>query len=94
MNADAAAKIAMLRGSVRCFVLGLVGLLPFIGLPFAILALGIGAGPDAGKTVLERSQAAPDVGCDMCGRWDRYMGSGCGTDYLQRRDGVLGQRLV
>lgn len=41
MNTDAAAKIAMLNSSVRCFVFGLLGFLPFIGLPFALAALWI-----------------------------------------------------
>jgi hypothetical protein len=40
MNA-AAAKIQMLNGSMRCFVFGLLGLLPVIGLPFAFAALWI-----------------------------------------------------
>ena len=39
MNNDATAKIAMLESSMRCFVYGLLGLLPLIGLPFALLAL-------------------------------------------------------
>jgi hypothetical protein len=39
MNSDAAAKIAMLKGSSRCFVYGMLSLLPVIGLPFAIGAL-------------------------------------------------------
>lgn len=42
MNNDALAKIAMLRGSVRCLVFGLLSLLPGIGLPFAIVALCVG----------------------------------------------------
>jgi len=41
MNADTDAKIQMLQSSVRCFVCGLLGLLPVIGLPFAIAALWI-----------------------------------------------------
>ena len=40
MNA-AAAKIQMLKGSMKCFVFGLLGLLPFIGLPFGLAALWI-----------------------------------------------------
>jgi hypothetical protein len=40
MNA-AAAKIQMLNGSMRCFVFGLLGLLPVIGVPFAFAALWI-----------------------------------------------------
>ena len=40
MNA-AAAKIQMLNRSMRCFVFGLLGLLPVIGLPFAFAALWI-----------------------------------------------------
>lgn len=34
-----AAKIRMMKGSLRCFVFGLLGLLPVIGLPFALAAL-------------------------------------------------------
>lgn len=32
-------KIVMLKGSMRCFAFGLLGLLPGLGLPFAMLAL-------------------------------------------------------
>ena len=39
MNDDAVAKIAMIKSSLRCFVFGLFGLLPGVGLPLAILAL-------------------------------------------------------
>jgi hypothetical protein len=38
-NADA--KIKMLKGSLKCFAFGLVGFLPVIGLPFALMALWI-----------------------------------------------------
>ncbi|MFZ0827276.1 MAG: hypothetical protein WAO02_07620 [Verrucomicrobiia bacterium] len=41
MNADASAKIKMLNSSMRCLVFGLLGLVPVIGLPFAIAALWI-----------------------------------------------------
>jgi hypothetical protein len=40
MNA-AAAKIQMLKSSMRCFVFGMLGLLPVFGLPFALAALWI-----------------------------------------------------
>ncbi len=36
---DSIAKIEMLKNSLRCFVFGLVGLLPIIGFPFAIVSL-------------------------------------------------------
>ena len=39
MNPIAEAKIQMLKNSSRCLVCGLLGLLPVIGLPFAIAAL-------------------------------------------------------
>ena len=42
MNTGAVAKIAMLKSSMRCFVFGLLGFLPFIGVPFALAALVIG----------------------------------------------------
>ena len=38
-NDVSAVKIRMLQSSMRCFVCGLLGLLPVIGLPFAIAAL-------------------------------------------------------
>jgi len=42
MNADIpGAKIRMLKGSLRCFAYGLLGLLPVVGLPFGIAALWI-----------------------------------------------------
>lgn len=40
MNDDIpTAKIRMLENSLRCFACGLFGLLPLIGLPFALVAL-------------------------------------------------------
>jgi hypothetical protein len=39
MNTDIEARIQMLKGSLACFVCGLLGLLPLIGFPFAIAAL-------------------------------------------------------
>lgn len=39
MNDLAGAKLKMLQASVRCLVLGLLGLLPLIGVPFALAAL-------------------------------------------------------
>ena len=41
MNADASAKIKMLNSSMRCFVFGLLGLIPLVGLPFALATLWI-----------------------------------------------------
>ena len=39
MNNDALLKIQMLKSSLRCFVFGLLGLIPVLGLPFAFAAL-------------------------------------------------------
>jgi hypothetical protein len=39
MNQAATAKIRMIEASLRCFYFGLLALLPFIGIPFAVLAL-------------------------------------------------------
>jgi hypothetical protein len=41
MNPAAEAKIKMLNSSMRCFVFGMLGLIPLIGLPFALAALWI-----------------------------------------------------
>jgi hypothetical protein len=41
MNTDADAKIQLLNSSMRCFVFGLLGLIPAVGLPFALAALWI-----------------------------------------------------
>ena len=38
---NAADKIRMMKLSIRCFVDGLLGLIPIIGLPFALAALWI-----------------------------------------------------
>ena len=39
MNTDIEAKIQMLKSSLECFAFGLLGLLPLIGFPFAVVAL-------------------------------------------------------
>ena len=39
MNPSPATKVWMLRNSLRCFVFGLLGWIPLIGLPFAVAAL-------------------------------------------------------
>ena len=39
MNNIPAAKIKMMKASIRCLIFGLLGLLPIIGLPFALAAL-------------------------------------------------------
>lgn len=39
MNTDLEARIQMLKSSLECFIWGLLGLLPLIGFPFAIVAL-------------------------------------------------------
>ena len=41
MNDLPAAKIKMMKASTRCLIFGLLGLLPIIGLPFALAALWI-----------------------------------------------------
>ncbi|HTV39501.1 MAG TPA: hypothetical protein VMF08_02925 [Candidatus Sulfotelmatobacter sp.] len=42
MKTDAVAKIELIDSSMRCFVFGLLGFVPFIGVPFGIAALCIG----------------------------------------------------
>lgn len=39
MNDIPAAKIKMMKASIRCLIFGLLGLLPIIGPPFALAAL-------------------------------------------------------
>ena len=41
MNTEIEIKIQMLKSSLECFVFGLLGLLPLIGFPFAVVALVI-----------------------------------------------------
>ncbi len=48
MNA-AVVKIKMLNTSLRCFVFGLLGLLPVIGIPFAVAALALSGQVEAGQ---------------------------------------------
>jgi hypothetical protein len=49
MNPAAEVKIRMLQNSLRCFVCGLLGLLPVIGLPFAFAALVLSGQVRAGQ---------------------------------------------
>ena len=44
MNDIPAAKINMMKGSIRCLIFGLLALLPVIGLPFGLAALWISGG--------------------------------------------------
>ena len=44
MNDIPAAKIKMMKGSMRCLILGLFSLVPVIGLPFAFAALWVAGG--------------------------------------------------
>lgn len=39
MNTAAAAKIKMLKGSMKCFVFGLISLVALVGVPFAVMAV-------------------------------------------------------
>jgi hypothetical protein len=41
MNNIPAVKIKMMKASTRCLVFGLLGLIPVVGLPFALAALWI-----------------------------------------------------
>ena len=41
MNDLPAAKIKMMKGSIRCLIYGVLSLLPVIGLPFGLAALWI-----------------------------------------------------
>jgi hypothetical protein len=49
MNNDAIAKIRMMKDSILCFILGLLGLLPLIGIAFGIAALSVSAVARAGE---------------------------------------------
>ena len=49
MNIAAEIKIRMLKNSLRCFWCGLLGLLPVIGLPFALAALVLSGQVRAGQ---------------------------------------------
>jgi hypothetical protein len=49
MNDEASAKIRMIKSSLHCFTCGMLGLLPVIGLPFAVAALVISPKVRAGQ---------------------------------------------
>ena len=93
MNAAADAKIKMLKSSMQCFVFGLLGLLPVIGLPFALAALvDFGEGSRPAEKNLERRAALPDLG--RCLRRSRHHFLGFHPDHhhLSRRESALNQR--
>ena len=75
MNTDADAKIQMLNSSMRCFVFGLLGLIPLIGLPFAHYgALDFRPGAGQRKTNVECGAVLSDWGCGLCRRRDHFLG--------------------
>lgn len=57
-NTDPELKIRMIKQSLRCFTFGLMGLIPVIGLPFAISAL-VAGGSARGLEVRCWSAARP-----------------------------------
>lgn len=64
------AKIELSRSSLACFTCGLLGLLPAVGLPFAIVALVISARVRAGQRRFWNPAQAywrAGVFCAVCG---------------------------
>ena len=51
MNNDTSAKIKMMKASTRCLIIGMMALLPAIGLPFGLVALWI-----SGRVRLQEKQ--------------------------------------
>ncbi len=58
MNNDPIVKIKMIQRSMRCFIFGLLGFLPMIGVPFALVALMM-AGQARVSEKLEWNPAKP-----------------------------------
>ena len=64
MNADTETRIRTLKNSLECFVCGLLGLLPLVGFPFAVVALVI-----SGK-VRVRQKKIPGMRPGLTGFWE------------------------
>lgn len=70
MNDIPAAKIKMMTASLRCLVLGLLGLMPIIGLPFALAALWFAGVVRTQEKLLwnpARHQRVLGTACAACG---------------------------
>ena len=52
-------KIGMIEGSMRCYVCGLIGLVPVLGIPGSILALIWGARAARGAAAVEPRRSLP-----------------------------------
>ena len=75
MNTDPDAKIQMLNSSMRCFVFGLLGLIPVIGLPFAHrCAVDFRPGAGQRKTNVECRAVLSDLGRGLRCRRDHFLG--------------------
>jgi len=85
MNDIPAAKIKMMKGSIRCLIFGLLGLLPIIGLPFALAALWV-SGQIRAKEKLFWNAARPyrlwGVACAAVGALTGELG-GRAPDYAR-----------
>ncbi len=70
MNPDALLKLKMLKSSMRCFIFGLLGFIPIIGVPFALTALGISRRVPAGwkSNFGNPRRTLPDRWCHLCRR--------------------------
>jgi hypothetical protein len=66
MNPQPAAKIKMLKGSVRCLIFGLLGLLPVIGLPFALAALWLSGRVRSQEKLLWNAARPQRIGGVVC----------------------------
>ena len=63
-------KIKMMKASLRCFIFGLLGLLPVIGLPFVVAALWVSGGARASEKYFwnaARPYRIWGVVCAACG---------------------------
>ena len=75
MNDIPAAKIKMMKGSIRCLIFGLLGLLPIIGLPFALAALWVSGRVRARKNDFGTRRGLTACGAWLVRRWGRWSGA-------------------
>ena len=79
MNDIPAAKIKMMKGSIRCLIFGLLALVPAIGLPFGLAALWL-SGQVRLNEKLYWNPAKPHRLCGMvCGAIGTILWAGIAT---------------
>jgi hypothetical protein len=76
MNTLPAAKIKMMKGSIRCLVFGTLSLLPVIGVPFGLAALWLSGRIRAQEKLFWNPARPYRIGGAVCAAFGTIFGTG------------------